>query len=213
MTLEKGNDMIEIRNTEIFGLDRTIKASGNSFAIGDIDTLTPIDDKDVNRATKLGSSTLPHQSHDSYLKGVVVQFDIKYPQYWSMEFQRYNFVDIIMSTSKMHRLSKNANLDFNEFKKQFNKYVTTQNILNIQSLAKDYENAEGKDAKYEAFMKLVSNLPMGYELWMTVSTNYLQLKTIFTQRKNHKLKEDWGEFCKWCVSLPRFTELTGCTLD
>lgn len=205
--------MLTIKNTQVYGLDRTIVASGNSFAIGEIDTLRPAEDKDVNRAVKLGTSTAGHQSHDSYLKGIVVQFDICYPQFWSLEFQRYKFVDIISSSSKMHRLSKNASLDFNEFKKQFNKYVTTQNILNVQSLAMDYENATDKDAKYEAFMKLISNLPMGYELWMTVSTNYLQLKTIFTQRKNHKLKEDWGEFCKWCVSLPRFTELTGCTLE
>ena len=205
--------MLEIRNTEVFGLDRTMVASGNSFAVGDINTLRDTEDKDIARATKLGSSTLPHQSHDSYLKGVVVQFDVKYPQYWSMEFQRYNFVDIVMSTSKMHCLAKSANSSFEEFRKQFNKYVSPQNILNIQVLARDYLNTTEKEAKYEAFMKLVSNLPMGYELWMTVSTNYLQLKTIFTQRKNHKLKEDWGEFCKWCVSLPRFTELTGCSLE
>lgn len=205
--------MLEIRNTEVFGLERTIVASGNSFAIGDIDTLRPAEEKDVLRSTKLGTSTLPHQSHDSYLKGIVVQFDIKYPQYWSMEFQRYNFVDIVMSTSKMHCLAKSANASFEDFSKQFNKYVSKQNIFNIQVIAQDYLKATNKEEKYEYFMKLVSNLPMGYELWMTVSTNYLQLKTIYTQRNTHKLKEDWGAFCNWCLSLPRFVELTGCGLD
>lgn len=48
----------------------------------------------------------------------------------------------------------------------------------------------------------------GFEMWMTISTNYLQLKTIYSQRKNHKLKEDWGAFCKWCEELPMFLELT-----
>jgi hypothetical protein len=39
-------------------------------------------------------------------------------------------------------------------------------------------------------------------------TNYQQLKTMYIQRHNHKLKE-WHVFCDWCVSLPHFLELTG----
>jgi hypothetical protein len=42
---------------------------------------------------------------------------------------------------------------------------------------------------------------MGFELWMGISTNYLQLKTIYNQRKHHKL-EDWKIFCNWIESLP-----------
>jgi len=57
-------------------------------------------------------------------------------------------------------------------------------------------------------MKLRSNLPSGYEMWMHVTTNYLQLKTIYKQRRNHKLKEDWGAFCDWIESLPLFMTLT-----
>jgi len=45
-----------------------------------------------------------------------------------------------------------------------------------------------------------------------MTTNYQQLKTMFTQRKNHKLSE-WHEFCDWCESLPEFTNLTGCKKD
>ena len=30
---------------------------------------------------------------------------------------------------------------------------------------------------------------------------------IYNQRKHHRLKEEWQEvFCKWCESLPYFTE-------
>ena len=68
---------------------------------------------------------------------------------------------------------------------------------------------ELKQEKYEQFMKCVSNLPMGFEMEMTITTNYLQLKTIYFQRRNHKLKEDWGAFCDWCESLPMFKELVG----
>jgi hypothetical protein len=42
---------------------------------------------------------------------------------------------------------------------------------------------------------------------MRCTTNYLQLRTIYHQRKNHKLKEDWGAFCDWIKSLPYSKEL------
>ena len=34
---------------------------------------------------------------------------------------------------------------------------------------------------------------LGIELFMRCTTNYLALRTIYHQRKNHKLKEDWIE--------------------
>lgn len=55
----------------------------------------------------------------------------------------------------------------------------------------------------EIYHMMVSNAPMGLTLGMRVTTNALQLKTIYHQRKNHKLK-DWQEFCKWIESLPEF---------
>lgn len=32
----------------------------------------------------------------------------------------------------------------------------------------------------------------------------------YKQKKNHKLKEDWGEFCAWIESLPYAKELIIC---
>ena len=46
-------------------------------------------------------------------------------------------------------------------------------------------------------------------MWETVQCSYLQLKTIYFQRRNHKLKEDWVTFCDWCETLPMFKELVG----
>ena len=57
--------------------------------------------------------------------------------------------------------------------------------------------ADYPDALYYSFMECVSACPQGVELFMRCTTNYLSLKTIYHQRKNHKLKEDWVEgFCK-----------------
>jgi hypothetical protein len=45
---------------------------------------------------------------------------------------------------------------------------------------------------------------------MRCSTNYEQLATIYKQRKHHKLKEDWGAFCKFIEELPYAKELIIC---
>ena len=66
------------------------------------------------------------------------------------------------------------------------------------------------DCLYHQFMRIISECPMGTELFVRVSTNYEQLATIYKQRKNHKLKEDWGEFVKFVNSLPYSKELITC---
>jgi len=94
----------------------------------------------------------------------------------------------------------------------FNKYVDIYTIEKISNYAKEHNNAiKNNDVRksYEYFMRTLSNLPMGFEMWMRITTNYRQLKTIYLQRKKHKLKEEWGYFCEWCKLLPYFNELTG----
>lgn len=204
--------MLEIKNTEVFGLERALAAAGNPMTIGEICTTTPAKENDFNRGINLASAKAG-SGHDNFLSGIVVQFDIKYPQYWTPEFQRYHFIQIISSQSKMHRLVTAASSG--EFASMFNKYVDKDIIKQVQSYIEGYnELANVKsnelviyEKRYHYFMKALSNLPMGYEMWMTITTNYLQLKTIYNQRKGHKLKEDWGAFCDWIESLPRFNEL------
>lgn len=54
----------------------------------------------------------PGSGHDCFLKGIHVSFDISYPVYWSPQLQRYHHLDIVSSTSAMHRLTK---LELSEF--------------------------------------------------------------------------------------------------
>lgn len=191
--------MLTIVNTEVAFLERAINAISNSFTVGEIDTTKPITDRKLKVAKSLGNNTDPHQSHDAYLKGIVVQFDIKYPQYWTPEFQRYHFMDIIMSQSTMHALDKMLDGEHDPY----NKYVTKESKDIIRNLYEAYK----KDPTYENFVTLRANLCGGFEMWETITTNYLQLKTIWIQRHQHKLKEDWGAFCNWIENLPRFKEL------
>lgn len=235
--------MLTIKNTEVFGLERAIKASGNPMTIGEINTISTMttdqffdlnETKDSIRAKKLGSAERG-SGHDNFLSGIIVSADVCFPNYWLKEFQRYHFAQIISSQSTMHRLTTMGKDE--KFDQMFNKYVDTSTIDTVKHCINIYNNLQAykqqedetwideetefcvprtteelKQEKYECFMRCVSNLPMGFEMEMTISTNYLQLKTIYFQRKNHKLKEDWGAFCDWCESLPMFKELVGITI-
>ena len=59
---------------------------------------------------------------------------------------------------------------------------------------------------YDNFMRMLSSCPQGIELFMRVSTKYACLRNIGIQRKNHRLKEDWGAFCDFIEKLPYFQE-------
>lgn len=52
----------------------------------------------------------------------------------------------------------------------------------------------------------------GLRLTARITTNYRQLKTIYQQRKNHRLPE-WRAFCAWIETLPRAEFITGKRVD
>ena len=191
-----------IVNTEVYGLNKSIIASGNPMRTLIDDNITEYTDKDLKRAIKLGS-TGSGEGHDQLLTGCIVQFDLYAPLYMWKEIQRYHFLDFISSQSTMHRLT-----NFN-VKEQCVEDTDEVILKRYQELLDKYnllENVLEKDDKNKLWRTLVASLPSGFVLGATMTTNYRQLKTIYNQRKHHKLKE-WHEFCSWCESLPLFKEL------
>jgi hypothetical protein len=251
---------MKIFNVNVYGLEQSVIASGYPMRSEEIPEMTPEDfagEKDIERATKLGTAKTG-SGHNNFLKGIIVQFDLTYPNYFTPQLQRYNFVDIVSSTSKMHRLTKmdvagmcNQHVDESVIE-NLNSWIRTFNLMQnlnheevivskiktklfdgesdnygishtrthkrysfgrksveelVSELADDEIFIESETlTKHEVFMRIVSNTPMGLEQTMRISTNYLQLRTIYEQRKNHKLKDDWGVFCDWCETLPYFKE-------
>lgn len=199
--------MLEISNVKVYDLRESVIASGNAMRIEPVSYSDEEFEKGLKRMKRLVHSSLSTNvhCHDNALTGIRVSFDIKYPQYWSLEFQRYHFADIVTSSSKMHRLCKM------NIANACNKYVSDETIKQMEKLVDRYNYAVEKGAEegviYENFMKMISNCPMGLELFERVSTNYKQLQTIYYQRKDHRLKEDWGAFCKMIEELPYFEEL------
>ena len=101
-----------------------------------------------------------------------------------------------------------ANIDTTDIIMNDDIYEAENKKLANPNLTESERSEQGKKA-YQAFMRLRHNIPSGFEMWETITTNYLQLKTICIQRANHKQREDWNNFLRACFSMPRFSELTG----
>lgn len=217
--------MLEITNWKVYDLEESVIASRNAMRLTPPEYTQEEFEQSLERAKVLAKAG-GGSGHSNFRKGIRVSFDVKYPNYISPEMQRYGFLDIVCSSSKMHRLME-MDLDM-----VCNKYVTKSmidemkvHIAKYKAIKEDkedimylWEMRDGsyyatytkKDSLYFAFMRCISNCPQGIELFMRCSTNYEQLATICKQRRNHKLKEDWGAFLNWIESLPFAKQLITC---
>lgn len=188
----------KIENTFVYGLERAVKASGNPMRT-EIE-LGPMDEKDIKRAKILGT-TKNGEGHDNYLKGILVHVDVTAPFFWWKEAQRYHWFDFISSQSTMHSLLKFKIDERCVSDTDARVYPILEELVNDYNAISDQD----KERKVKAWRKIIATLPSGFCLTATMTTNYQQLKTMYFQRRHHKLKE-WHTFCDWCLSLPHFKE-------
>ena len=72
--------MIKIFNTEVYGLERSVKAIENSYKI-DIDSLQEPTERNWEVAKNLGNNP-PGLAHDAYLKGIRKSLENDYAGIW-----------------------------------------------------------------------------------------------------------------------------------
>lgn len=201
--------MPKIDNVRVYNLDEAIKTAKYPKAT-DLSKLN----SDLTPGIKACLTCGTGEGHDNALKGVIVCFDLTFSNKAWVEAQRYHFLEFVSSQSSMHKITK-----FN-IKKQCNKYVDTRIIDVLQEKIDEYNRlcalpnldslsatVEREKLKKEAYLDILYNIPSGFELTAGMVTNYQQLKTIYLQRRHHRLP-DWKCFCDFCESLPRFMELT-----
>ena len=199
-----------ITNYRVYDLEETLVASGYAM-IEEYDEDKVIDEQNViilfqntddfntnkhyKRATKLAKAPL-NSGHVSFAKGIVVNMDVTFTNKAWIEMQRYHFIDIITGMSTMHRISK-FDLD-----SAFNQYTDPVIISRLKELQEVYLETKDK----EDYLKLLYSTPSGLEMTGRVTTNYLQLMNIYSQRRTHRLPE-WRIFCKELLEkLPLFYE-------
>lgn len=192
--------MDTIKNVQIYGLEESIRASKFPMAV-DTDKCTS---EITERTISLGS-VATGTGHDNFLKGIIVQFDWTFTPKCSVEVERYHFIDFVSSQSTMHRITK-FDLD-----KAYIEYVDKVMINRMKGLVERYnamtKEQQNSDEGKELYLKILYSNPCGMLLTARMTTNYQQLKTIYQQRRHHRLPE-WQWFCDWCETLPHFLELT-----
>ena len=197
-----------VENVCLYDVKESIRASKYPMSV-DINKLNG----DVTKTVKKLASTDVGSGDDNFLNGFRIAFDLTFSNKAWVEMERYHFMDFVSSQSTMHKITKF------ELKSQCNKYVDSRIIDIVQEYINEYNrlsnldnvNLTEKVAKNRAdimkelYLTILYNIPSGFQLTARMTTNYRQLKTIYFQRRNHRLPE-WREFCRWIEQLPYFKE-------
>ena len=187
----KNNNVVS--NVEVFGLERSFKESKYPMSVA-TEECTGEYTKTIERLAKSPKGS----AHDNFLKGILVRFDLTFTVKAWTEAERYHWFEIVSSQSTMHRISE---MNYEECMIE---YVTENTVNEMKRLLETYN----ENPTSENYLMLLYNCPVGIKLTAGMSTNYQQLKTIYAQRKNHKLPE-WRTFCEWIKTLPYSKLITG----
>ena len=175
--------------------------------------LEKLNDDISQRTYTLANATIG-SGHDNFLNGIIVQFDLTFSNKAWVEAERYHFLDFISSQSTMHRITK-FNLD-----NAYISYVDVRMIEIMQEKIKAYNQLESEQKKEmnvslqdreklkQKYLEILYSNPCGFRITARMTTNYRQLKTIYKQRKDHRLPE-WRIFCAWLKTLPYAQFITG----
>ena len=186
----------------------------NNTPIADADLALAI--KHFKRAASLGSSKAG-SGHDQYLTGIVVNMDVNFTNKVWTEAERYSHFSYVTSSSTIHSMAKfdideagmyNSGVDprvIDIVKEKVNEYNRLKEYR--KNFDKDFDNYKKiTDTMDALYVEMVMTNPAGFKIFARMTTNYRQLKTIYSQRYNHPMKE-WRDFCKQLRTLPYFTQL------
>jgi hypothetical protein len=193
---------MKISNVRIYDIEETIEESGLPFGKTNYD---------LDRANRLAFNEIG-SGEDCFLKGIIVRHRIQADHSFWQQWQRYHFQDIVSSESKMHCITK--------MEMVFHPFVTEEISGIFGDLIGAYNNDSASvvndigiiygipvKTKQDLFEAIIMNSPLGLELTASVITNFLQLKTIYSQRHKHKMSS-WQQYCKWIEELPLQTLIT-----
>lgn len=205
-----------VSNVNVYGFEEAVRGAKYSYAI-DTNAVT----SEVTKTTLSLANSKAGSGHDQFMTGIIVQFDLTFSNKAWVEAERYKFLNFISSQSTMHRITKfdldQAYLPYvdNRIVEIMKEKVKAYNELQAQMTS--FKN-EGKDVSEmmntlnEMYLEILYSNPAGFRLTAKMTTNYRALKTIYNQRKNHRLPE-WRAFCEWVKTLPHSEFITGTQIE
>lgn len=226
---------MKIYNTEVWGFKHALRSMRNPMdswdkadslgcleceldcdecPLNDIDNCFEYDVVIGENDMKLAHSLIKSgPEHHKFLRMIHVSADIDMPRYWWSEFDTYHF-NTKNSCSTMHRLLNNNRPITKEL------FVYCEEDLDIvelvvnrieelrQKFKEIQKTTKDKNEMNRLLLRAKRLLMEGFLQMRTVDTNYAELRTIYFQRVNHRLHEEWVDvFCKWVESLPYAKEL------
>ncbi len=194
-----------INKVEVFGIESAVRGSKYPMAV-DVEKMNGEITPTTYRLATCGLG----EGHDNFLNGILVQFDCTFTNKAWVELQRYHFIDFISSQSTMHRITK-FDMD-----KAFIEYVDPRVVSIMKEKTQEYNALQEKikqekekgnsvvelnEQAKKMYLEILYTNPAGFKITARMTTNYRQLKTIYLQRRTHRLPE-WQAFCDWIESLP-----------
>lgn len=192
-----------VKNACVYGLEESIRRAKFPMSV-DINSINC----DITKGVEKLATSDKGEGHDQFLTGIIVQFDLTFTVKAWTEAERYHFFDFVSSQSTMHRITKF------DIEKQYIEYVDPFIIDIMKNKVDSYNKLlDAVSPKTDPgvlqhkYLEILYSNPAGFRLTAGMTTNYRQLKTIYSQRKNHRLPE-WREFCAWIETLPHSEFIT-----
>lgn len=159
------------------------------------------------------SLVLAGNEHSKFMRMIHVSVDVDMPRYWWSEADCYKFGSK-NSCSTMHKLLNNDNpitLDMFLICEEDIEWWE-QSVEKLELMRKEYKTIQKTTKDSRAMNRLLVRakrmLPEGLLQLRTWDTNYAEIRNMYFQRRNHRLKEEWVEtFCNWVEKLPYAKEL------
>ena len=142
--------------------------------------------------------------HRKFMRQIFVSVTVTAPLYWWKEYDTYKVGTVANSSSTMHKLASTPItlecFETDDFDPEIEDL--TDDINKCEYYRQKY--LETKDKRY--WKALVRRLPESWLQTRTLTFNYENLRSMYFQRKSHKLTE-WHTFCDWILTLPYAEDL------
>ena len=201
---------MKFNNTEVFNFEGALRGMRNPLNSWDKSDSGyrfdkyHIGENDMGLAQKLIKAGSPHRK---FMRQIFVSVDITAPLYWWKEMDTYKVATVANSTSTMHKLASTPitlkcfetdDMDGSVLLVETARYF----VEHLEKCRQEY--LKTKDTRY--WKELIRWLPESWLQTRTWTCNYETLRTIYFDRRNHKLSE-WHRFCDWIKTLPYAEEL------
>jgi hypothetical protein len=179
---------MEVKILEEAGYVWALKGLGRSFDHREFTACRPSVQR-TQKLHKLAVKLAPKNGgHNKFLESIKVWIDVNMPRYWWQQFDTYRLMTK-QSDSTMHTFIKRGltSVDFMP--------GTSPSVIGeLNRKINLYKKSIKKEEKEEIFKWLIRNKPEGLLQGRTVCTDYKTLANIISQRKGHKLSEEWSFF-------------------